>query len=399
MRLGILTSHPIQYQAPWFRALARQCAVKVFFAHRQTSEEQGKAGFGVAFEWDVDLLSGYEHQFLNNVSPKPGTGTFAGCDTPEIAEIIGTPTSDGRKSFDVFIVSGWQLKSYRQAATACRAAGMPVVVRGDSHLGTPRPWFKKVMMEFTHRWLLRQFDGFLTVGVLNRHYLEHFGARPEQIFSVPHFVDNDWFAAKAEDAHAGRNEMRKCWGADADTVVALFVGKFMPVKRPLDLIRALSVVYSQQKSSSNQRQVAVFVGSGDLEDELRAEANRLSVDAYFCGFKNQGQLPSYYSAADVLVMPSESETWGLVVNEAMACGIPVIVSDAVGCGPDLIENGRTGFIFPMGDIGELAVKIGEFAELKAAGHDYSAAISEKLGSYTIKYAVSGTIRGLSALKG
>lgn len=394
MRLGILSSHPIQYQAPWFRALARECDVKVFFAHRQTAEEQGKAGFGVAFEWDVDLLSGYEHQYLKNVSPKPGTGTFAGCDTPEISEIIGATTKDGRKSFDAFIVNGWQLKCYRQVAKACRATGIPVVVRGDSHLGTPRSWFKRLAMEFTHRWLLRQFDGFLTVGQRNRQYLEHFGAGPDRIFFVPHFVDNEWFAVKAAEAKSRRSEVRKEWGADEKTLVVLFVGKFQAVKRPQDLLRAFAHLKAQRQLGTDYRLLAVFVGAGVLANELRAEAANLAVDVHFAGFKNQGELPTCYASADVLVLPSVSETWGLVVNEAMACGLPAIVSDEVGCGPDLIEDGRTGFVFPMGDVAALAARIAELAELRAAGHDFSPALVKKLQSYSIETAVDGTLRGI-----
>ena len=141
MRLGILTSHPIQYQAPWFRGLSKAVDLEVFFCHRQSAAEQGKAGFGVAFDWDVDLLSGYTHRFLTNVSRKPGVNHFFGCDTPEISEIIKGPRDNkttrqvsGEWSvvsgprYDAFIVTGWNLKSYWQAVRACRRAGVPVLV-------------------------------------------------------------------------------------------------------------------------------------------------------------------------------------------------------------------------------------------------------------------------------
>jgi glycosyltransferase involved in cell wall biosynthesis len=394
MRVGILSSHPIQYQAPWFRALAREAEVKVFFAHRQSAEEQGKAGFGVAFEWDVDLLSGYDHQFLKNISRKPGTGSFAGCDTPEIAEIIGSPTSRGPKSFDAFIVNGWHLKSYWQASKACRAAGVPVLVRGDSHLSTSRSWIKRVAMEFTHRWLIRQFDGFLAVGKRNRTYLEHFGASPERIFSVPHFVDNSWFAEKASEARGRRTAVRMSWGACESTFVALFVGKFQAIKRPLDLLRALAYLNEQHTPASKQRLLAVFVGAGALEGELHAEAKKLNVDAHFAGFKNQGELPSCYVAADVLVLPSVCETWGLVVNEAMACGLPAIVSDTVGCETDLIDAFQTGLVFPVGDTTTLANRIAELKSLNATGYNFSVALAEKIQLYSASTAVKGTMRGL-----
>src|SRR5712691_13444340 len=115
IRLGVLTSHPIQYQAPWFRELANATDLHVFFAHRQTAAEQ--AGFGAAFDWDLDLLAGYPHTFLRNVAQNPSVNHFFGCNTPEIREIIGT------KRFDAFIVTGWSLKSYWQAIRACRRAG------------------------------------------------------------------------------------------------------------------------------------------------------------------------------------------------------------------------------------------------------------------------------------
>src|SRR4051794_11061050 len=132
MRLGVLTSHAVQYQAPWFRALAQALDLDVYFAHRQSAEEQARAGFGVAFEWDLDLLSGYRSQYLKNVAPQPDVNRYAGCDTPEISDIIR------QGKFDAFIVVGWYLKSHWQAIRACRSAGVPVLVRGDSQLLTPR---------------------------------------------------------------------------------------------------------------------------------------------------------------------------------------------------------------------------------------------------------------------
>ena len=435
MRLGILTSHPIQYQAPWFRALAKVVDLEVFFAHRQSAAEQGKAGFGVAFEWDVDLLSGYRHRFLKNVSSKPGVGHFFGCDTPEIAEIIrgrgpqdyGPRTADQgttsvQKSvvssqgsvvsgpvFDAFVVTGWHLKSYWQAVRACRRTGVPVLVRGDSQLLTPRSLLKRWAKELVHRVLLRQFDGFLTVGQRNREYLAHYGVLAEKIFFTPHFVDNEWFRGKAEIARKQKAEIRKEWGANDEdngttgpqdyrqTLVVLFVGKFITKKRPLDLLRALRTLNSQPSTFNF---LAVFVGSGELEGTLRAEAEALKVRTHFAGFKNQSELPRYYAAADVLVLPSDGgETWGLVVNEAMACGLPAVVSDAVGCAPDLIEEGRTGFAFPVGDCEQLASRLASLAEMKSHGHDLAAALTEKMRVYSVNNAVEGTIRAVTVLSG
>jgi glycosyltransferase involved in cell wall biosynthesis len=385
-RLGILTSHPIQYQAPWFRALVKQVEVQVFFAHRQTAAEQGKAGFGVAFEWDVDLLSGYPHHFLKNVSPQPGTDFYSGCDTPEIADIIA------REKFDVFIVNGWYLKSYRQAMAACRAAGTPVLVRGDSQLRTPRPLLRRLGMELKQRGLLRQFDGFLAVGQRHREYLEHFGARSGRIFFAPHFVDNEWFAARAAEGRSRREELRKSWGADDKTFVALFAGKFMAEKQPLDLVAAVGAMPKTEA-------LAVFVGGGEMEQAIRDNAASLGAPVCLAGFKNQSELPACYAAADVLVLPSKSESWGLVVNEAMACGLPAVVSDAAGCAPDLIDEGNTGFTFPAGNPKLLAKRLGTLLTLKRAGHDFGPALAEKMRVYNVETAVQGTLAAIKAVTG
>ena len=388
MRLGILTSHPIQYQAPWFRALAKEVDLEVFFCHRQSAAEQGKAGFGVAFDWDVDLLSGYQHRFLKNISARPGVNRFFGCDTPEIEKMI----REGK--FDAFIVSGWHLKSSWQAARACRRLGVTVLVRGDSQLHTPRSRLKRWVKEILYRPLLRRFDGFLLVGQRSREYLVHYGVPADKMISVPHFVDTEWFAARAAEARGQRPEIRVQWGVDEKTLVVLFVGKFQPIKRPQDILHALAT-FNSEHSAFNI--IPVFVGSGEMEKYLKELASSLKVVARFEGFKNQTELPRYYAAADVVVLPSESETWGLVVNEAMACGCPAIVSNAVGCAPDLIAEGKTGFTFRVGNVPQLAERLAALAEMNQSGHNFQPALAERMRAYSVKEAVKGTMEAVNKL--
>jgi glycosyltransferase involved in cell wall biosynthesis len=333
-RIGFLVGHPIQYYGPIFRELARRSDLTVFFAHRQTPEQQARAGFGVAFEWDIDLLSGYDNRFLTNVARRPSTDRFAGCDTPGIADEIA------RGRFDAFVVAGWALRCYWQAVRACRRAGVPVLVRGDSQLRSQRSGAIRVAKALAFSHLLRRFDGFLYVGQRNREYLLHYGAPPQRLFFSPHCVDNDAFAAASGGVCRPQGHRR-----------VLFVGKLVARKHPADLLHAVA------RLRDKPVQIA-FVGAGELESELRQLAASSSVHADFMGFVNQSELPAAYASADVLVLPSDGrETWGLVVNEAMACGIPAIVSDAVGCGPDLIEQGRTGATFPLGDVAALASAI------------------------------------------
>jgi glycosyltransferase involved in cell wall biosynthesis len=383
MRVGILASHPIQYQAPWFRELSKGATVEVFFALQPSPEQQG-AGFGSAFTWDVDLLSGYEHRFLRNNAANPSTERFSGCDTPEIFEIISA------SHFDVFIVSGWNLKSYWQAIRGCRRAGVPVMVRGDSQLATPRSRVVQLAKEIVYPRLLQQFDGFLTVGQRNREYLRHYGVAEETIFFAPHFVDNDWFGAQAKAARADRDATRAKWGVHPDATVALFVGKFIPKKRPADLLLATARARDQ-----GSEVVPVFVGAGELDVELRKLARELDLPARFEGFQNQTELPAHYVAADFLVIPSASETWGLVVNEAMACGLAAIVSNAVGCAPDLIEDGATGYDFPVGEIDALAERMLLTSKIPPA--TLEAALTGKLAIYSAKTCAENTLSAAAQL--
>lgn len=374
-RMGILASHPIQYQAPLFRELARYFDLKVYFSHRQTPSGQASGGFNVAFEWDVDLLGGYDHVFLPNRARHTDVNTFFGCDTPAVVDEIT------KGKFDVFIVMGWYLKSFWQAIRTCRRVGVPVMVRGDSQLLTPRNRIKHALKEIIYPQLLRQFDACLYVGERNRAYLEHYGIPPEKLFFSPHCVDNDAFATIA--AKVNREAIRSRLGLGAASKVVLFVGKLLEIKRPQDLLFALAGLRAQGVDAC-----AVFAGDGPMRERLRVVAQNLAVPAFFLGFLNQTELPESYVIADLLVLPSSSETWGLVVNEAFACGTPVVVSDAVGSANDLITEGQTGAVYPMGDVEAMifALKRGLMIPRNTP------AIAARADAYSVRQAVQGIIQ-------
>ncbi len=383
-RLGVLATHPIQYHAPLYRALAREVDLKVYFAHQQTAEGQAKAGFGVAFEWDVPLLEGYDYTFLTNEARTPDVSTFGGCSTPEIADIIA------RERFDAFLVTGWYNRSFWQAMRACWRTGTPLFIRGDSQLGTPRRAALRLVKELFYRSFIPRFDAYLVVGERAREYYRYYGASAERMYPVPHFVDNAWFRSHAEtvDPAGLRSEL----GVSDDTALLLFVGKFIPKKRPGDVIAA-----ARRLQDRSQDIHVVLVGSGYLEPALREAADRLGVPVHFAGFKNQSELPYYYAGADLLVLPSDGgETWGLVVNEAMACGLPAVVSEAVGCAPDLIVPGQTGESYPLGDISALAAAL-ERALLLAGSPDTARALETKMAAYSLDAATRGTLEALRAV--
>lgn len=344
-RLAIVATHPVQYFAPLYRALAERSDLTVFFAHRATPQQQAAAGFGTAFEWDVDLTAGFRHVFLDNIAQTPDATTFKGCDTPR----IGAHLAEG--AFDAVMTTGWYTRTHLQTVLACRRQRRPVLVRSDSQLGYQPSRLKRAVKRFAYPVLLRAFDGVITVGTRSRAFLTHHAYPPARIFHAPHAIDTARFAAGAA-SEAGR-AVRAAAGLADDQRVVLFAGKLLPFKRPLDVVEAVS------RLDPDGRTAVLVAGSGPLEAAMRARAEALGVPLHILGFVNQSRMPAAYAAADVLVLPSTGrETWGLVTNEALASGTPVIVSDAAGAAPDIAADGHVGRTFRGGDIADLAATLG-----------------------------------------
>jgi glycosyltransferase involved in cell wall biosynthesis len=388
-RLAILTTHPIQYQVPWFRALAlhSDLELEVFFGHKATAREQAAAGFGVEFDWDIPLLEGYQYRFLNNVAQEPTLGSFAGIDTPEVRDIVG------REHYDAWLVCGWHFKGAWQAIRACWGTKTPVMVRGDSHLHTPRHRLKKVLKWPFYRWFIPRFDACLAVGKWSKEYYLYYGAQPSRIFLVPHVVDDYHFALESSRLLPHRAELRKHWGLSDESVVFLFSGKFINKKRPMDFVEAVA-----QAADRDRRVAGLMVGDGPLRAGCEQFVQKHSVPIRFAGFLNQSQMIRPYVAADALVLPSDGgETWGLVVNEAMSCGRPCILSDQVGSGPDMVEQGKTGAIFPMGDTTTLATLLNSYAADKAILKGMGASARERASQNSVDVAVKGVLEALTAV--
>jgi glycosyltransferase involved in cell wall biosynthesis len=386
--LAIVASHPVQYQAPWYRALATMVELKVFFAHRITAEQQASAGFDVPFEWNVPLFDGYRHEWLINVSSNPAVDRFRGCDTPQLAERLA------RGRFDAVVVNGWNLLSYWQAIRAARRNGIPVMVRGDSQLVTERGALRRGVKRMVYPRLLRSFDAMLTVGARNEAYYRHYGVASDRLFRSPHCVDNDFFSHAAEDARRHPDGIRRRAGIAEEAVVFLFAGKLIPKKRPLDFLAALA---QARRTRPDVR--GIIAGDGPLRADVDAYCGTHDTGCTTIGFLNQLEIASAYAAADALVLASDGgETWGLVVNEAMACGVPAIVSDAAGCAPDLVDEGRTGFTFPIGDVAALSDRM---LALAASGADGRAVLGrrahERIAAFSPHAAAAGVVNAMNAL--
>jgi glycosyltransferase involved in cell wall biosynthesis len=388
-RVGLLATHPVQYYVPWYRLLAQALDFEVFYSHSQTAEGQARAGFGVAFAWDVPLLEGYSHRFLSNRARRPNVSSFFGCNTPEIARIVR------QGGFDAFIVHGWATLSFWQAIIACRRSGTRLLVRGDSQLLSPRRRLVRAIKWPFYRLFIPRFDAYLVVGKRARDYYAHYGAEPERMFFSPHSVDNDFFQARTDALRAERGRLRAAWGIPGAATVFLFAGKLTDGKRPSDFVRAVG-----QAAHTRPGTWVLVVGDGQLRSSLEAQVRDADWPVRFAGFLNQTEMPRAYAASDALVLPStSSETWGLVVNEAMASGLPAIVSDQVGCGPDLVLPGETGEVFACGATAELASILARLAGAPSLLSKLGVKAQRLVQRYSPAEAVKGTVAAVGCVIG
>ncbi len=352
MRVAYLVTHPIQYQAPLLRLIAAQPDIDltVFFQSDVSLRSYEDAGFKRAVAWDVPLLDGYRSEFL------PGFGRHdpIGAQWP-INWGFGSRLKRAR--FDVLWVHGYARHVNWAAMLVAKARGLKVFVRDEatafSAQRSPlRRWLKQGFFSA----LSALVDVFLVIGSANRDYYLAQGIPPEKLVSMPYCVDNAFFASRAAEAATRREALRRELGLEAGRPVILYASKFEPRKRPDDLLSA----YEQLLRTGGRagRSYLLLAGDGVLRASLEAAARAKDLkDARFLGFRNQTELPALYDLCDVFVLPSTNEPWGLVVNEVMATGRAVGVSDAVGCARDLVVDGRNGAIFPVGRIDALAAAL------------------------------------------
>ncbi len=380
MRLAVVISHPIQYYSPIFRELAKQCDLHVFYGMQLSDELQGEGGFGHEFQWDTDLLFGYQSTTMRNVAKKPSTTEFRGCDTPDIFHHL----REG--NFDVVLILGWYLKSYVQALAASKKLRVPTLIRGDSTLEMPRSRLKRLAKKAIYPIFLRLFDGALYVGQKSRNFYTYYKYPSDRLHFSPHCVDNDWFAGRATETQ--RDRLRGELGISPTAFVVLLAGKLIPLKRPLDALNALA------RCRVDGRDVELLVaGSGELQNAIELRAAVAGLPVHLLGFQNQTEMPVAYAAADALILPSSTESWGLVANEALASGTPIVVSNACGCAPDLAADGSVGRVSTVGDIFELSCAIKSIMDRPPT----PAALRLRADQYSVDRAVNGILFGANAV--
>ena len=351
VRLAYLVSHPIQYQAPLLRRIAeeREIELTVFFGSNFSVKGYQDEGFGVGVKWDVPLLEGYRHEFLPAIRDRGTVSVTTPLNRGIFERLRGRK---GEPAFDVLWVHGYGTVNAMHGMLAAKALGIPVLLRAESWLkDRSRHAAKLIVKRGFFRILKGLVDGVLPIGSLNAAYWQYyFGAEIPQ-FPMPYAVDNGYFRMRSEEARARRAELLKELGLDAGRPVILFASKLQARKRGKDLVAAYANLVQAGAVDGGLPPYLLIVGDGEerarLEEQVREEGLE---GVRFCGFRNQSELPRFFNLADVFVLPSEHEPWGLIVNEVMNAGCAVIVSDDAGCQPDLVTDGVEGCVFPVGDI-------------------------------------------------
>lgn len=342
-KLAIITTHPIQYNAPLFEMLSQRSIVdiKVFYTWGESvMKSKYDPGFKKNITWDIPLLIGYEYTFVKNISKHPGSNHYRGIINPTLINEIETWGADA------ILVFGWKFKSHLKCLKYF-SKKITVLFRGDSTLlDNAQKGFKSIIKSLILKSVYKHIDYCLYVGNENKKYYLKYGIKEKQLIFAPHAIDNTRFNVKSVFT------LREHLYINKNNFVFLFAGKLEHKKNPILLLNAFIVLNIPNTN-------LIIVGNGELELDIKNIISKTEQSIreriFMIDFQNQQRMPMVYKTADVFVLPSQGpgETWGLAVNEAMASGVPVIVSNKCGCFSDLIEDYKNGILFKSNDLNSL----------------------------------------------
>ncbi|MBU3548023.1 glycosyltransferase family 4 protein [Polynucleobacter sp. P1-05-14] len=345
-RVAILNTHPIQYFAPMYSYFnkGKNIDVHVFYCSDISLRGGFDNGFKKEITWDIDLLRGYNSSFLGKNYNKRDLNGFFSLVCPQIWREIR------RGKFDALWLHGFtSYLAFLIAFLAAKSCKIPVYIRSDNHLGLDRSKIRRLFRSFIFKLLYKYVDGFLSIGELNRKFYLDFGVPEEKIFFVPYAVDNERFISSSQISEASKISLRREYAISSNKPVILYASKLTQRKHPDKLIVSLATLKEKGIEAS-----LLIVGSGEMESDIINLAKKVGLtDVSFAGFINQNDLPKFYSVSDIFVLPAENEPWGLIVNEVMCAGLPIIISNEVGCVPDLVKNGVNGLHINPCDINSL----------------------------------------------
>jgi glycosyltransferase involved in cell wall biosynthesis len=338
--LVIFDSHPIQYRSPVFANLAsRGAPVRVFYFNEGFDGKKWwfhEVGKIPDQKWEIALRDGFANAVLGTHSLSL-SATYR-----KLRETLILEQPVAVLIFGYYLAEHWMIWWLAQELR------IPVLFVGETfrHGGSSTRKFMKAILQ---PFFFRGINQFIAIGEKTKEFYTSFKIDAHRIISAKYCVDTSFFSMNEKDALTDRNAMRLQLGIPEDAFVILFVGRLFGRKRPQDMI-------ALHKTLSDSRVYTIIVGNGEMESSLKDETASIA-NIRMVGFKNQAETRAFYHTSDCLVVPSEYETWGLVANEALACGIPAIVTDQCGVAGDLIVDGETGFTVPVGDISTLTDRL------------------------------------------
>lgn len=357
VKLAYLVSHPIQYQAPLLRQIAQEPDIEltVLFGSDFSVRGYKDEGFGgVGVKWDIPLVDGYRHEFLPVLRDDATVSIARPLNYGIFQRLRGTKD---KPAFDVLWVHGYSTVNALHGMLAAKALGIPVLLRAESWLRDRERSGPKLLAKRLFFKLLSQFiDGVLPIGTLNSAYWRYYLGEDFPQFLMPYAVDNEYFQRRSQEARQRRKELQTELNLDPSRPVILFASKLQSRKRCEDLLEAYRNL--SLGPGIEPHPYLVIVGDGEERAALERQAAETGFSGIrFGGFRNQSELPRFFDLATVFVLPSRHEPWGLIVNEVMNAGRAIIVSDDVGCQPDLITDGVEGCVFPVGDVEALTTAL------------------------------------------
>jgi glycosyltransferase involved in cell wall biosynthesis len=385
-RIAIVASHVIQYQDPFFRLLAADPEVDltVLYLSDAGVRTYRDADMGTALKWDVELLTGYNHAFLRNLVHDSNRGWTRHVNPGIVPALLREPYEM------VIFMLGWGSISALVGVAACWWAGVPFFLYGDSSFPPPETTLRSRMRARLLRALFGSASGFMVSGALNADYYRHYGASPDHFFLLPWAVDNDRFANACRFAPGERDALRARLGIRPDQTVFVFSAKLVERKDPMTLLRAY------ERMPDRDHAAVLFLGDGVLREPLETFARENSLgDVHFAGFVNQSELPKYYGMSDIFVLPSTYEPRGAVINEAMACGLAVIVTDRCGSIGDIVLENENAYIVPAGDANALAAAMSRLADDPELRERMAQRSREIIATWTFAHGVEGVKAALA----
>ncbi|ACU06096.1 glycosyl transferase group 1 [Pedobacter heparinus DSM 2366] len=340
-----------------------QLNVKVFYTWGEEASQKYDPGFGKTISWDIPLLDGYPYAWVQNTAAVKGSHHFKGIQNPDLVRqlVAWQP--------EAILVYGWAYPSHLKVLRHFKGK-LPLYFRGDSTLLNETTSLKRLLKILFLKWVYKNVDHAFYAGTNNKHYFKKFGLKDEQLTLAPHAIDNNRYA---KNRTIEIKRLRDSLNIGDQDILILYAGKFEAVKN-LELL--LKVFIELNRPGTH----LLFTGNGKEEVQLKkkAEQSTSAANIHFLDFQNQSFMPVLHQAADLFCLPSISETWGLSVNEAMACSKPILVSDKVGCAVDLVKSECNGAIFKSGSSDSMTLHLTALLDKGKEGLAQMGLLSKKI---------------------